>query len=85
MYLGACSSINQLKPIQQFGIVRKLQSLMTVDAFGACDAMADRRQPITESEVSGDTDLWNEPAVGTIDTTVTVNTDYQPGFPSMCS
>ncbi|EKX53114.1 hypothetical protein GUITHDRAFT_133484 [Guillardia theta CCMP2712] len=25
--------------------------------------MADRRQPITESEVSGDTDLWNEPAV----------------------
>ena len=52
---------------------------------GACVGMADRRQPILESDISGDRDLWFDPAVGVIDTTVVVETDLQPEFPSMCS
>ena len=52
---------------------------------GACVAMAERRQPIQESDISGDRDLWFDPEVGVIDTTVVTETDLQPGFPSMCS
>ena len=48
-------------------------------------AMAERRQPIQESDISGDRDLWFDPEVGVIDTTVVTETDLQPGFPSMCS
>lgn len=52
---------------------------------GDCVAMADRRQPILEDEMGINRDTWFDPAVGTIDNTVVVETDLQSQFPSMCS
>ena len=47
--------------------------------------MAERRQPILESDTGINRDLWFDPEVGVIDTTIVTETDLQPGFPSMCS
>eukprot|EP00961_Rhodomonas_salina_P134686 1811811-Rhodomonas_salina.3 len=52
---------------------------------GACDAMAPRRQTVAMGDVSGNRDLWNQPEVGTVDTTVILDTTLQPSSPSMCS
>ena len=30
-------------------------------------------------------DLWHEPSVGTVDDLTTLETEYQPGMPSLCT
>jgi hypothetical protein len=65
---------------------------------GTCEAMSNRRQPLRhpfdegaaivdewDPAATSRLDLYHEPAVGTIDDGVTIETEFQPGFPSMCS
>ena len=74
---GALGSVVRLRPCVDRAAVR-------LDA-GACVGMAERRQPILESDTGINRDLWFDPEVGVIDTTIVTETDLQPGFPSMCS
>mmetsp|Transcript_75592 Transcript_75592/g.202380 ORF Transcript_75592/g.202380 Transcript_75592/m.202380 type:complete len:87 (-) Transcript_75592:230-490(-) len=73
-------------------------SLITIDAFGSCEGMASRRQVVRhpgpgneayldawDPAATSDHDLWNSPAVGTIDNETTFEADLLPGAPSLCT